>query len=95
MATAAAKITLPRTPLFEALSKQPREKTAIVHSVSGKRFSYGSLLADVAVTRSRILANAGSDDLKEQRVAVLVENGYEYVGATSLLGEGMKEYQGG
>jgi malonyl-CoA/methylmalonyl-CoA synthetase len=77
----ATKITLPRTPLFEAISKQPTEKTAIIHSASGKRFTYGSLLGDIASTRSKILANAGTDDLKEQRVALLVENGYEYVGA--------------
>lgn len=82
------KVTLPRTPLFEALSKQPRDKTAIIHSASGKKFSYGSLLADIASARSRILAAVGSadghDDLKEQRVAILVENGYEYVGANFL-----------
>ena len=84
------KVTLPRTPLFEALSKQPRDKTSIIHSASGKKFSYGSLLADIAATRSRILAAVGSadghDDLKEQRVALLVENGYEYVGASFLCG---------
>ena len=81
----ATKVTLPRTPLFEALSKQPQGKTAIIHSDSGKKFSYGSLLADIAATRSRVLAAVGGadgrDDLKEQRVALLVENGYEYVGA--------------
>ncbi|KAI5802418.1 hypothetical protein FPQ18DRAFT_9137 [Pyronema domesticum] len=81
--TMATKITLPRTPLFEAISKQPTEKTAIIHSASGKRFTYGSLLGDIASTRSKILANAGTDDLKEQRIALLVENGYEYV--VSLL----------
>jgi malonyl-CoA/methylmalonyl-CoA synthetase len=81
-----SKVTLPRTPLFEALSKVPQEKTAIIHSVSGKKFSYGSLLADVAVMRGRI---GGSEDLKGKRVAMLVENGYEYVGASSVVYTGV------
>lgn len=78
--TTAACITLPRTPLFEALARQPQDKSAIIHSASGKTFSYGSLLADVAAVRGRLLGAAGTEDLNEQRVALLIENGYEYVG---------------
>jgi malonyl-CoA/methylmalonyl-CoA synthetase len=90
MATAAMqkKVVLPRIPLFEAISKQPLDKIAVVHSASGKRFTYGSLLSDIDTTRARIAAvnnssNSSSErgyDLKETRVALLVENGYEYVG---------------
>jgi malonyl-CoA/methylmalonyl-CoA synthetase len=77
------KLNLPRTPVFKALARHPSEKTAIIHSASGKRFTYGSLLSDVSTTRSKILSlidKDGVEDLKEQRVAMLVENGYEYVG---------------
>jgi malonyl-CoA/methylmalonyl-CoA synthetase len=79
-------ITLPRTPIFEALSQQPQNKTAIVHSASGKKFSYGSLLSDVAATRTKLLGS--EDDLRGKRVAMLVENGYEYAGVLPRLEAG-------
>ncbi|KAL7272212.1 hypothetical protein RUND412_004992 [Rhizina undulata] len=80
------KLTLPKLPIFEALSKQPPSKPAIIHSASGKKFTYGSLLSDTAKLKNRLLApdgpngeNAENGDLKEKRIAVLVENGYDYV----------------
>ena len=82
MASAAPRpIALPRTPLFEALAAHDRASTAVVHSASGKTFTYASLLADVDDVRARLAAATGAADLREQRVALLIENGYEYVGA--------------
>ncbi|KAA8903848.1 hypothetical protein FN846DRAFT_891020 [Sphaerosporella brunnea] len=81
-----SKLALPRTPIFEALAKQPQETTAVIHSASNKRFSYGSLLSDVAKTRNRI---STGKDLHGKRVAMLAENGYEYVvGLLSIFASG-------
>lgn len=73
--------TLPRLPIFEALSSHNPRSTAIVHSESGDKFTYGSLLSDAAKLRRKLLEKAKVDDLQEQRIAFLVENGYNYVGA--------------
>ncbi|PUU77856.1 hypothetical protein B9Z19DRAFT_985370 [Tuber borchii] len=76
--------TLPQLPIFEALSSHNPRSTAIVHSESGDKFTYGSLLSDTAKLRRKLLEKAKVDDLQEQRIAFLVENGYNYV--VSLLG---------
>lgn len=79
------KLTLPRLPIFEALNSHPRSKTAIVHSKSGKSFTYGDLLVDTALYKDRLLklSRAKEEDLREGRIAFLVENGYDYVGTLS------------
>ncbi|KAI5803893.1 hypothetical protein EDC01DRAFT_611462 [Geopyxis carbonaria] len=69
--------TLPPTPLFEALHAHAPGATAITHAGSGKTFTYGALLRDVAALRPRLPAD-------EKRVAILAENSYEYV--VGLLG---------
>ncbi|KAI9726932.1 MAG: hypothetical protein M1828_000280 [Chrysothrix sp. TS-e1954] len=68
--------TLPRLPLFEAISRHDPTSTAIVHSNSGRAFTYGDLLRDVADSRGKIsdLAPRGRS-LRGERVAFLVENG--------------------
>ncbi|RPA92535.1 acetyl-CoA synthetase-like protein [Choiromyces venosus 120613-1] len=76
--------TLPRLPIFEALSSHNPKSTAIIHSESGENFTYGSLLSDTAKLKRKLLENAKTDNLQEQRMAFLVENGYNYV--VSLLG---------
>jgi len=73
--------TLPRLPIFEALASHNPKSTAIIHSESGDKFTYGGLLSDTAKLRSKLLEKAKVDDLQEQRIAFLVENGYNYVGA--------------
>lgn len=73
--------TLPQLPIFEALSSYNPRSTAIVHSESGDEFTYGGLLSDTAKLRRKLLEKAKVDDLQEQRIAFLVENGYNYVGA--------------
>ncbi|KAG0644665.1 hypothetical protein HOY80DRAFT_1019493 [Tuber brumale] len=76
--------TLPRLPIFEALFSHDPKSIAIVHSESGDKFTYDSLLSDTAKLKRKLLEKAKVDDLQEQRVAVFVENGYNYV--VSLLG---------
>ncbi|KAH0610228.1 uncharacterized protein H6S33_011755 [Morchella sextelata] len=81
------KLTLPRLPIFEALASHPKDDTAVVHSASGRSFSYGNLLADTALYKEQLLKLTGSEkqqNLEEKRVAMLVENGYDYV--VSMLG---------
>lgn len=72
--------TLPKTPIFTALSKHSPESLAIIHSVSERTFCYGSLLHDVAAIKDKITELAGGRDLKGERIAFLAENGYDYVG---------------
>ena len=74
---------LPRTPLFEAIKSHDPERLAVIHSLSGRQFSYGSLLKDVAIAKQRLANDAGRDSetLQGERIAFLVENSYDYVGA--------------
>ncbi|KAJ9151807.1 hypothetical protein NKR23_g2736 [Pleurostoma richardsiae] len=71
--------TLPKLPVFEAIAKHDPNSTAVVHSLSGRRFKYGGLLGDVSRARNRLYEAAGKDDLNGERVAFLVENSYDYV----------------
>ena len=73
--------TLPRLPLFEALAGHDPTSTAVVHSASGRRFTYGQLLGDVAEAKDRLLQEAGGSAIDGHRVAFLAENSYDYVGA--------------
>lgn len=76
-------LTLPRLPIFEALNSHPKSKLAIVHSRSGQKFTYGELLAATARYKDQLLVLSKAEkeeDLKEKRVAILVENGYDYLG---------------
>ncbi|CAK7236812.1 hypothetical protein SCUCBS95973_009736 [Sporothrix curviconia] len=72
--------TLPRLPVFEAIAKHDPESTAVVHSLSGRRFRYGELLGDVRKVRDQMIEVAGrTDDLNGERVGFMVENSYDYV----------------
>lgn len=75
--------TLQRSPIFEAIQKHDPERTAVVHSLSGRSFKYGGLLSDVAASKDRLLKATGKteDQLVGERIAFLVENSYDYVGA--------------
>ena len=76
--------TLPRLPVFEAIAGHDPQSTAIIHSTSGRRFTYGSLLEDVADAKDKLCRLAGSQSIEGQRVAFLMENSYDYVGATLI-----------
>ena len=77
--------SLPRLPLFEAIANHDPRSTAVVHSVSGRRFTYGELLGDVAEAKDRLLLETGGVPLDGQRIAFLVENSYDYVGMLDEL----------
>ena len=78
--------SLPRYPLFESLTKHDPQKTAVVHSASGESFSYGRLVTDIIARSKQLAKDAGRTEveLKGERVALLIENGYDYVGMYSL-----------
>jgi malonyl-CoA/methylmalonyl-CoA synthetase len=73
--------TLPRLPIFEAIHKHDPKSTAIVHYPSGRSFTYGELVHDVADAADELRLKTRGNSLPGERVAFLVENGYDYVGA--------------
>lgn len=77
---------LQRSAFFEAIQKHDPDSTAVVHSLSGRSFKYGSLLQDVAAAKSRLLQTTGKNEnsIVGERIAFLIENGYDYVGALPL-----------
>lgn len=79
--------TFPDLPIFRAIASHDPNSTAIIHSKSNRRFTYGELLKDVEGSKIRLYyqlkAAAPDDAVGGQRVAFLVENGYDYVGATA------------
>ena len=75
--------TLPQSPVFQAILRHDPRSTAIIHSESGRTFTYGSLLADVVAAKNRLSEAADGKPLSGERIAFLAENGYDYVGALS------------
>ena len=73
--------SLPRLPIFESLVKHDPSSTAVIHSDSGRSFTYDELIKDVAAGRERLKATAQRDSIEGERIAFLIENGYDYVGA--------------
>ncbi|KAL9576141.1 MAG: hypothetical protein Q9212_007348, partial [Teloschistes hypoglaucus] len=71
--------TLPRLPIFEAISRHDPESTAVIHCTSGRRFTYGQLLKDVAEARDKLRQSAAGQSTDGQRIAFLIENSYDYV----------------
>jgi acyl-CoA synthetase (AMP-forming)/AMP-acid ligase II len=78
--------TLPRLPIFEAISTHDPNSTAVIHSTSGRRFTYGELLHDVAASKDLLLREGAGrvGRIEGQRIAFLVENSYDYVGARRI-----------
>ncbi|KAF2877140.1 hypothetical protein BDV95DRAFT_558552 [Massariosphaeria phaeospora] len=71
--------TLPRLPIFEAIKAHSPKSTAVVHSLSGRSFTYGELVNDVAAAKDRLQRNTNGQSAEGARIAFLVENGYDYV----------------
>ncbi|KAF2476653.1 acetyl-CoA synthetase-like protein [Lindgomyces ingoldianus] len=71
--------TLPRLPIFEAIKKHDAMSTAVVHSLSGRSFTYGELVNDVAAAKDKLQHNTHGKSAEGERIAFLVENGYDYV----------------
>ena len=78
--------TFPDLPIFRAISSHDPDSTAVIHSGSNRHFTYGDLLKDVEDAKIKLygqLKTASPESIGGQRVAFLVENGYDYVGAQS------------
>jgi len=73
--------TLPSLPIFRNIAKHDPQSPAIIHSVSERRFCYGSLLHDVAAAKDNLSELVDGRSLEGERIAFLAENGYDYVGA--------------
>ena len=76
--------TLPNSSIFQTLAKHNPENLAVVHSQSGRSFTYGSLIHDIAAAKDNLWQLGGKRSLKGERVAFLAENGYDYVGKRFL-----------
>ena len=83
--------TLPRLPIFKAIASHDPNTTVVVHSASGRRFTYGELLGDVAAARDKLVNESGAKGLKGERIAFLVENSYDYVGARTSSGSELED----
>ncbi|OAA62198.1 2-succinylbenzoate-CoA ligase [Cordyceps fumosorosea ARSEF 2679] len=79
LSTKAGTTLLPRLPILEAVAAHDPKSTVVVHSLSGRRFTYGELLGDVARARERLREAVGGKPLTGERVAFLIENSYDYV----------------
>jgi hypothetical protein len=86
--SSAAMAALQRSAFFEAMRQHDPSSTAVVNNDSGVAFSYGSLLRDVSRAKERLLQETGKDEksIAGERIAFMVENGYDYVGADSSFG---------
>ncbi|KAF2192094.1 acetyl-CoA synthetase-like protein [Zopfia rhizophila CBS 207.26] len=71
--------TLPRLPVFEAIKTHDSKSTAVIHSLSGRTFTYGELINDVAAAKNKLQKNTKGKSVAGERIAFLVENGYDYV----------------
>lgn len=74
--------TLPRLPIFEAIASHDPRSTAVIHSLSGRRFTYGNLLKDGWEAKTSLHQLVGGKSVEGERIAFLAENGYDYVGAS-------------
>lgn len=73
--------SLSKLPVFEAIAKHDPHSIAVIHSASGRKFTYGALLRDVAEAKDKLHEEAANNNIEGQRIAFLVENSYDYVGA--------------
>jgi len=78
-------VSIQRSVFLEAIEKHDPSSTAVVNNDSGTAFSYGTLLRDVACAKERLLQIPGRASIAGERVAFLVENGYNYVGMECIL----------
>lgn len=76
---------LPRKPIFREISKHDPTSIAVIQSDDGKTFTYGDLLKDVAASKQSMLESSKLKTLEGERVAFLVENGYDYVGRHTII----------
>lgn len=73
---------LPNTHVFRAIKDHDPASLAVVHSLSGRSFTYGNLTADVLRAKEDLEKKAGRmGKLSGERIAFMAENSYDYVGA--------------
>ena len=82
---------MPRKPIFGEISKHDPNSVAVIQSDDGKTFTYGDLLKDVAASKQSMLESSKLKTLESERVAFLVENGYDYVGRHTVTVPTMPE----
>ncbi|EQL29145.1 hypothetical protein BDFG_08182 [Blastomyces dermatitidis ATCC 26199] len=74
---------LPDLPVLRAIQNHDPKSIAVVHSVSGRSFTYGSLIGDVLRSQEGLLQCAAASSknvvLRGSPVAFLAENSYDYV----------------
>ncbi|KAL6716743.1 hypothetical protein ACLMJK_006311 [Lecanora helva] len=90
--------TFPDLPIFRAISSHDPQSTAVIHSKSQRRFTYGELLKDVEDAKIKLyghVKSASPESIGGQRVAFLVENGYDYVGRHSQTSQFRKHIADG
>lgn len=77
---------LPNTHIFRALKEHDRASVAVVHSLSGRSFTYGNLTADVLRAKEDLQKRTGKiGKLSGERIAFMAENSYDYVGTWCFL----------
>jgi hypothetical protein len=74
---------LQRSSFLEAIQKHEPSSLAVVENESGAGFSYSTLLKSIAHAKEELLSKAGRTDISGERIAFMVESGYEYVGMYS------------
>lgn len=82
--------TFPDIPIFRAIASHDPHHPAIVHSKSNRSFTYGELLKDIESAKIKLYGQIKAtvregESIGGQRVAFLVENSYDYVGADKRL----------
>ncbi|KAH0543113.1 hypothetical protein FGG08_002539 [Glutinoglossum americanum] len=70
---------LPNLPILEAIASHDPETTAVVHSSTGRRFTYGELLRDIVLAKDRLNASTKEGGLKGKAVGFIAERSYNYV----------------
>ncbi|KAF3480607.1 coenzyme a synthetase [Arthroderma uncinatum] len=74
---------LPNLPFFRPLVSHDPQSTSVVHSASGRTFSYGNLIGDVILAQDKLEALGDRSlkglNLQGKPVAFLAENSYDYV----------------
>ncbi|KAM0227704.1 hypothetical protein ACHAP5_012126 [Fusarium lateritium] len=72
-------VILHHSAFIEAIQKHDQESIAVVESDSGESFCYRSLLNSIACAKELLLAKVGKNDISGERIAFMVESGFEYV----------------
>ncbi|KAJ5389052.1 uncharacterized protein N7496_000120 [Penicillium cataractarum] len=73
--------SLPDTHIFRAIRDHDPSSLAVLHSLSGRSFTYGNLTADVLRAKEDLEQKVGKmkGNLSGERVAFMAENSYDYV----------------